>query len=289
MKGIILAGGKGTRLYPITRPVCKQLLPIYDKPLIYYPLSVLMQAGIREILVISTPDDLPLLERLFGDGASLGLNMQYAKQDEPRGLAEAILIGEDFVGADHTCLILGDNIFYGHGLPEILRRCSHLEKGACILAYSVADPQRYGVVEFDATGKAISLEEKPVQPRSKYAVPGLYFYDEQVVQLAKQLTPSTRGELEITDLNSKYLEKKQLRVEVLGRGFAWMDAGTHEAMLQASMFVQAVQSRQGVMIACPEEIAYHLGYIDAHQLQSLGKQLGDNYYGTYLRRVLAEG
>jgi glucose-1-phosphate thymidylyltransferase len=285
MKGIILAGGHGTRLHPLTLAVSKQLLPVYDKPMVYYPLSMLMLAGIRDILVISTPEDLPLFRNLLGDGTKWGLKFSYTEQDKPRGLADAFRVGAEFIGNEPVCLILGDNIFFGHGLPDILRRAANLNKGAIIFAYSVRDPERYGVVEFDQDGKVLSLEEKPQQPRSNYAVPGVYFYDSQVAEVAASLRPSARGELEITDLNHMYLEKGQLRVEVLGRGTAWLDAGTHESLLQASTFIQAVEDRQGMMISCPEEIAYRLGYIDKEQLVKLAGKYKNNSYGGYLLRL----
>jgi len=286
MKGLILAGGRGTRLHPLTLAASKQLLPVYDKPMIYYPLSMLMLAGIRDILIISTPEDLPTFRRLLGDGKQWGLNFSYVEQDQPRGLADAFRVGAKFIGDDSSCLILGDNIFFGHGLPETLRRASALTEGACIFAYPVRDPERYGVVEFDGDGRVLSLEEKPANPKSNFAVPGIYFYDSTVVDLAAKMQPSKRGELEITDLNRLYLESGKLRVEALGRGVAWLDAGTHESLLQSSSFVQAVQERQGLMISCPEEIAYHMGFITADQLRSLANAMADNGYGLYLKRLL---
>lgn len=288
MKGIILAGGKGTRLYPITMGVSKQMLPVYDKPMIYYPLSMLMLAGIRDILVISSPQDLPGFCRLLGDGSQWGLRFSYAEQAEPRGLAEAFIIGRDFIGDDNACLILGDNIFFGHGLPATLREAAQLTQGAVVFAYPVRDPERYGVVEFDSEGRALSIEEKPKQPRSNYAVPGIYFYDNQVVNFAANLKPSARGELEITDLNRVYLANQQLKVQELGRGVAWLDAGTHESLLQAANFVQAVEERQGMMISCPEEIAYRMGFIDADHLRQQAVCLAQNGYGDYLLRLLGE-
>ncbi|MDW8279373.1 MAG: glucose-1-phosphate thymidylyltransferase RfbA [Anaerolineales bacterium] len=285
MKGIILAGGRGTRLHPLTLAVSKQLLPVYDKPMVYYPLSMLMLAGIREILVISTPEDLPIFRRLLGDGSQWGIRFAYAEQDQPRGLADAFRVGAGFVGREPACLILGDNIFYGQGLVSILEHAARLTDGALIFAYPVRDPQRYGVVEFDAEFRAISLEEKPKQPRSNYAVPGIYFYDSQVVELAANLKPSARGELEITDLNRIYLEQGKLQVQVFGRGVAWLDAGTHESLLQAANFVQAVQERQGLMISCPEEIAYRKGFISAEQLHQQALRI-NNAYGEYLLRLL---
>lgn len=289
MKGIILAGGRGTRLYPLTISISKQLLPVYDKPMIYYPLSMLMLAGIRDILVISTPEALPAFRTLLGDGGQWGLHFSYAEQPVPRGLADAFLINPDFIGDDPVSLILGDNIFFGTGLAEKLRAAAKLTHGAMIFAYPVRDPQRYGVVEFDEAGNAISIEEKPAKPRSNYAVPGLYFYDNQVVEIAASLKPSTRGELEITDLNQVYLSRGQLRVDVLGRGIAWLDAGTHESLLQAANFVQAVEERQGMMISCPEEIAYRMGYIGEEELRRQALAMDNNEYGKYLLRLITEG
>jgi len=288
MKGIILSGGRGTRLHPLTRSISKQLLPLYDKPMIYYPLSNLMLAGIREILVISTPEHLPLFRSLLGDGRQWGLRFEFAEQSQPRGLADAFLIGEGFVAGDPVCLVLGDNVFFGHGLPEILRRAAALESGALIFGYPVRDPQRYGVIEIDRQGRVLSLEEKPAAPRSHLAVPGLYFYDAQVVELARKLRPSPRGELEITDLHRDYLERGQLQVQVLGRGIAWLDAGTHESLMQAANFIQAVQDRQGLMISCPEEIAFRMGYIQPDDLRRLAEGLGENSYRQYLRDLLRE-
>ncbi len=285
MKGIILAGGRGTRLYPLTLATSKQMLPVYDKPMIYYPLSMLMLAGIREILIISTPEDLPVIRRLLGDGNSWGLQLSYAEQAEPRGLADAFLVGKEFINGERVCLILGDNIFFGQGLPAQLTSAAALERGALIFAYPVQDPERYGVVEFDAQGIAISLEEKPKKPRSHYAVPGLYFYDERVVKFAESLKPSARGEIEITDLNRIYLEAGELQVTPFGRGVAWLDAGTHESLLQAANFVQAVEDRQGLMISSPEEIAYRRGFITREQLKVLAQQMGNNGYGGYLMRL----
>jgi glucose-1-phosphate thymidylyltransferase len=289
MKGIILAGGKGTRLYPLTMGISKQLLPVYDKPMVYYPLSMLLFAGIRDILLISTPEDLPLFRRLLGDGTQWGIRFSYVEQTAPRGLADAFRVGRDFVNGEPACLILGDNIFYGHGLPETFAAAARLERGALVFAYPVREPQHYGVVEFDAHGRAVSLEEKPARPKSQFAVPGMYFYDDKVCDIAANLKPSKRGELEITDLNRVYLERGELRVEVLGRGTAWLDAGMHETLLHAANFVQAVQERQGLMIACPEEIAYRLGYIDAAQVRRLAGTMAGNSYGSYLLRLLEEG
>jgi len=288
MKGIILAGGKGTRLYPLTLGISKQLLPVYDKPMIYYPLSMLMLAGIREVLVICTPEDLPQYRRLLGDGSQWGISFDYAEQAEPRGLAEAFLIGRDFVAGEPSCLILGDNIFFGTGIPDRLRMAAKLTEGACIFAYPVRDPQRYGIVEVDDHWHATGLEEKPSQPRSNLAVPGLYFYDQHVVEYVSTLKPSWRGELEITDLNQIYLQKGQLKVIPLGRGVAWLDAGTHESLLQAANFVQTVEERQGMMISSPEEIAYRMGFISADRLLSQAEKLAGNGYGDYLMR-LAKG
>jgi glucose-1-phosphate thymidylyltransferase len=287
MKGIILAGGRGTRLFPLTIGVSKQLLPVYDKPMVYYPLSMLMLAGIREILVISTPEALPAFRALLRDGSQWGLKFTYKEQAEPRGLADAFLVGKDFVGREPVCLILGDNIFFGQGLRASLSKAAQLARGALIFAYPVRDPERYGVVEFDEQGKALSIEEKPRQPRSHFAVPGIYFYDDRVVQFAEELTPSARGEIEITDLNCKYLDQGELRVEILGRGVAWLDAGTHESLLQAASFVQAVEDRQGMMISCPEEISYRLGYISKEDLRKQAKSI-NNQYGDYLLGLLEE-
>jgi glucose-1-phosphate thymidylyltransferase len=288
MKGIILSGGKGTRLYPLTIGVSKQLLPVYDKPMVYYPLSMLMLAGIRDILVISTPGALPAFQSLLKDGSHLGLKFTYAEQSEPRGLADAFLVGKEFIAGEPVSLILGDNIFFGHGLPYQLRGAAQLNHGALIFAYPVRDPERYGVVEFDSQGMVLSIEEKPAKPRSHYAVPGMYFYDSQVAELAGSLKPSARGEIEITDLNLIYLSMGKMRVEVLGRGVAWLDAGTHEALLQASNFVQTVQDRQGMMISCPEEIAYRLGFIDADQLRLQALTMDNNQYGQYLLHLLED-
>jgi glucose-1-phosphate thymidylyltransferase len=282
MKGIILAGGKGTRLHPLTIAISKQILPVFDKPMIYYPLSMLMLAGIREILIISTPEALPLFRELLKNGSQWGLKFEYAEQAEPRGLADAFLVGRDFIGGSTVCLTLGDNIFYGEGMMSLLQNCAALKEGAIIFGYKVSDPERYGIVEFDENENVLSIEEKPKQPKSNYAVPGIYFYDNQVVKFAESLKPSARGEIEITDLNNIYRERKQLKAKLFGRGVAWLDAGTHESLLQAGEFIQTIQERQGLMISCPEEIAYRMGFITREQLLKLGEELSGNGYGKYI-------
>ena len=287
-KGIILAGGSGTRLHPVTQAVSKQLMPIYDKPMIYYPLSALMLAGLRDILVISTPQDTPRFQELLGDGAKWGMNLQYAVQPSPDGLAQAFIIGRNFIGDDHAALVLGDNVFYGHELQQLLQSAHARREGATVFAYPVSDPERYGVVEFDASGRAVSLEEKPKEPRSRYAVTGIYFYDNDVIEIAKNLKPSPRGELEITDLNRVYLERGRMSVELMGRGMAWLDTGTHDSLLEAAQFVQTIERRQGLKVCCPEEIAYRQGFIDAAQVERLAAPLAKSGYGKYLKDMLKE-
>ena len=287
-KGIVLAGGSGTRLYPVTQSICKQLLPVYDKPMIYYPLATMMLAGMRDICIISTPQDTPRLEQLLGDGSKWGLNLQYIVQDKPEGIAQAFTLGADFIGDDDCALVLGDNVYYGHDLADMMRDADNNKEGATVFAYPVSDPERYGVVAFDENGKALSIEEKPTKPKSRYAITGLYFYDNQVVEIARNLKPSARGELEITDVNQAYLDNGKLTVQVMGRGMAWLDTGTHDSLLDGSMFIQTLEQRQGLKVMCPEEIAYRMGYIDAEQLEQLAQPLLKSGYGKYLLNIINE-
>lgn len=287
-KGIVLAGGSGTRLYPVTQSICKQLLPVYDKPMIYYPLATMMLAGMRDICIISTPQDTPRLEQLLGDGSKWGLNLNYIVQDKPEGIAQAFTLGADFIGDDDCALVLGDNVYYGHDLADMMRDADNNKDGATVFAYPVSDPERYGVVAFDENGKALSIEEKPLKPKSRYAITGLYFYDNQVVDIARNLKPSARGELEITDVNQAYLDNGKLNVQVMGRGMAWLDTGTHDSLLDASMFIQTLEQRQGLKVMCPEEIAYRMGYIDAEQLEQLAQPLLKSGYGKYLLNIINE-
>lgn len=287
-KGIVLAGGSGTRLYPVTQSICKQLLPVYDKPMIYYPLATMMLAGMRDICIISTPQDTPRLEQLLGDGSKWGLNLHYIVQDKPEGIAQAFTLGADFIGDDDCALVLGDNVYYGHDLADMMRDADNNKEGATVFAYPVSDPERYGVVAFDENGKALSIEEKPLKPKSRYAITGLYFYDNQVVEIARNLKPSARGELEITDVNQAYLDNGQLNVQVMGRGMAWLDTGTHDSLLDASMFIQTLEQRQGLKVMCPEEIAYRMGYINVEQLEQLAQPLLKSGYGKYLLNIINE-
>ena len=287
-KGIVLAGGSGTRLYPVTQSICKQLLPVYDKPMIYYPLATMMLAGMRDICIISTPQDTPRLEQLLGDGSKWGLNLQYIVQDKPEGIAQAFTLGADFIGDDDCALVLGDNVYYGHDLADMMQDADNNKEGATVFAYPVSDPERYGVVDFDKDGKALSIEEKPSKPKSRYAITGLYFYDNQVVEIARNLKPSARGELEITDVNQAYLDNGNLNVQVMGRGMAWLDTGTHDSLLDASMFIQTLEQRQGLKVMCPEEIAYRMGYINAEQLEKLAQPLLKSGYGKYLLNIINE-
>jgi glucose-1-phosphate thymidylyltransferase len=287
-KGIVLAGGSGTRLYPVTQSICKQLLPVYDKPMIYYPLATLMLAGMRDICIISTPQDTPRLEQLLGDGSKWGLNLQYIVQDKPEGIAQAFTLGADFIGDDDCALVLGDNVYYGHDLADMMQDADNNKDGATVFAYPVSDPERYGVVDFDKDGKALSIEEKPSKPKSRYAITGLYFYDNQVVEIARNLKPSARGELEITDVNQAYLDNGKLNVQVMGRGMAWLDTGTHDSLLDASMFIQTLEQRQGLKVMCPEEIAYRMGYINTEQLEQLAQPLLKSGYGKYLLNIINE-